>query len=198
MKRVIIVHGWQSTPQDGWKPWLKQELQAAGFEVSIPIMPQPDRPHPGGWVQKLARTIRMPDSDTYFVGHSLGCIAILRYLEVLESPARVGGAVFVAGFASDLTREGYKDELALFFSQPINWAHVRRHTGRIIAINSDNDPWVAPENLKVFADKLGAETHLMSGMGHFGQSELPEVRDAVLELARLRPSKAGRTSIAPQ
>jgi predicted alpha/beta hydrolase family esterase len=183
MKRVIIVHGWQGAPQEGWKPWLKQELQAAGFEVTIPVMPHPDRPHPGAWVQKLARTIHTPDQDTYLVGHSLGCITILRYLEVLGLPARVGGAVLIAGFASDLSRPGYNGELALFFTRPINWKHIKRHCGRIIAINSDNDPWVTPTNLQVFADKLGAQTRLMTGMEHFGQAKLPEARDAVLELA---------------
>ena len=27
MKRVFIIHGWDGYPEEGWFPWLKEELE---------------------------------------------------------------------------------------------------------------------------------------------------------------------------
>ena len=48
------------------------------------------------WVAEITKIVEAPDKDTYFIGHSIGCQAILRYLEKINSP--VGGALFVAGW----------------------------------------------------------------------------------------------------
>lgn len=50
--------------------------------------------------------VGVPDEQTYFVGHSLGCQAIARYLESLSESIKVGGVVFVAGFFKRLSGLG--------------------------------------------------------------------------------------------
>ncbi len=44
MKRVIIVHGWEASPEGGWRPWLRKELEDRGFEVHVPAMPDTNNP----------------------------------------------------------------------------------------------------------------------------------------------------------
>ncbi|PIP29922.1 hypothetical protein COU12_02115 [Candidatus Jorgensenbacteria bacterium CG10_big_fil_rev_8_21_14_0_10_54_38] len=44
MKRVFIVHGWDGYPEEGWFPWLKRELEARGFEVHVPPLPDAGNP----------------------------------------------------------------------------------------------------------------------------------------------------------
>lgn len=78
MKRVIIVHRWEGGSYDDWRPWLKTELEKRDFEVLIPDMPDTDIPVIEKWVHRLANIVGTPDSDTYFIGHSIGCQTILR------------------------------------------------------------------------------------------------------------------------
>src|SRR3989338_169649 len=98
MKRVFIVHGWGGHPEEGWFPWLKKELEAKGFKVFVPQLPDAENPRIQKWVPKLAETVGVPDEETYFVGHSMGCQTIARYLESLPAEIKIGGAIFVAGF----------------------------------------------------------------------------------------------------
>ena len=114
-KKAFIVHGWEGTPESGWNPWLKNELEKKGFTVIVPPMPDTENPEMGAWLNHLKDVVGEPDKDCYFVGHSLGCITILRYLESLPGDKKIGGAVLVAGFASNL---GY-EELESFFAKPI-------------------------------------------------------------------------------
>lgn len=97
-KRVFIIHGWDGYPEEGWFPWLKKELEAKSFTVFVPQLPKPDEPRIDNWVPELRKVVGNPDEQTYFVGHSMGCQTIARYLETLPEGVKVGGAVFVAGF----------------------------------------------------------------------------------------------------
>ena len=33
MKRAIIIHGWEGKPSDEWLPWVKKQLELAGWRV---------------------------------------------------------------------------------------------------------------------------------------------------------------------
>jgi hypothetical protein len=135
------------------------------------------------WLQHLAKTVRSPDRDCFFIGHSLGCITILRYIEKLKENQEVGGAVLVAGFTDDL---GY-GELKTFFLQLPDWERIKARCTKFTAIHSDNDPYVPLKYGDVFKEKLGAEVIVEHGMRHFsgddGITELPAVLDAVLKMA---------------
>ncbi len=144
-------------------------------------MPEPDFPKQDAWVGRLSETVGAPDKECFFVGHSLGCITILRYLETIES--RVGGAVLVAGFSDNL---GFA-ELDDFFRKPIDWEKIKSNCGKVVAVHSDNDPYVPLEHGEIFREKLGANLVVKPGMKHFsgdeGMTSLPAVLDSVLNIA---------------
>ena len=98
MRRVIIVHRWDGNPKGDWYPWLKKELEKIGFKVIIPAMPNSSEPQIEEWVSHLQKTVGKLDEETLFVGHSIGCQAIMRSLEKLPRHTKVTGCVFVAGF----------------------------------------------------------------------------------------------------
>ena len=171
IKRVFIVHGWDGYPEEGWFPWLKKNLEEKGFEVFVPQLPDAGNPRIEQWVPALAAAVGHPDEQTYLVGHSMGCQAIARYLETLPAGQKVGGAVFVAGFFKRLT--GLEDDPEVretdrhWLEAPLDFQKVKAHLPKSMAIFSDDDPWVPPDNQEDFRDKLGSEIAIEHGQGHF-------------------------------
>lgn len=184
MKRVVIVHGFKGRPETNWKPWLKNELEQAGVTVSVPEMPNTENPIANDWVRKLSEVVGEADSETYFVGHSLGCITILRYLEFIPKDVKIGGCVFVAGFTGRF--EKYWGGHDSFFDYELDWAKIKSHCDNFIAIQSSDDENVEVNQLTNFERKLGATAVRVEGMGHFGSAdgvfEVPLVFDQLKQL----------------
>ncbi|MFH1210339.1 MAG: alpha/beta hydrolase [archaeon] len=188
VKRVFIVHAWEAHPEDEWYPWLKKELEKKGFYVEVPEMPNTDEPEINAWISFLREKVGNPDSETFFVGHSIGCQAILRYLESLPSDAKVGGAVFVAGWFHLTNLESEAEETAKpWLETKIDFAKVKKHTKNFVAIHSDNDFWVPLGDAKIFEEKLKAKIVIKHKMGHFrvkdGVGKLPEALNGLLMMA---------------
>src|SRR3989344_4225379 len=109
MKRVYIIHGWGGSPREKTNEWLKRELQKRGYEVIVPEMPDTDEPKIKNWVEKIRKVVGNPDKNAYFIGHSVGCQGILRYLETLDLKTQIGGAVLIAPWIK-LDEETIKEE----------------------------------------------------------------------------------------
>ena len=95
-KRAVIVHRWDGTPEADWYPWLRRELKNKGFAVDAPEMPDTAHPRIEKWVPFLKKAAKNADINTFFIGHSVGCQTILRFLEKFSG--KIGGAVFVGGW----------------------------------------------------------------------------------------------------
>ncbi|MAF81164.1 hypothetical protein CL628_04090 [bacterium] len=182
-QRAIIVHCWEGTPEYCWYPWVKQQLETAGFTVDVPAFPHTEAPTQADWVPFLSQSVGRPDKDLVLIGHSVGVITILRYLETLTTDQAIGAAVFVAGFTDDL---GYT-ELANYFTTPLQYPTYREHCDRFVGIFSDDDPHVPVAQADIFREKLNAEIIVKEKMGHFSGPvddesscrQLPEVVLAV-------------------
>ncbi len=190
MKRVFIIHGWSGYPEEGWFPWLKAELEKKGFSVLIPSMPDPDEPKIETWIPFFKNIVSTPDRETYFVGHSIGCQAIIRYLETLPEGSKIGGAVFVAGWYDlrNLKTEEEKRIAGPWVNSPRDDEKIHKIINCSVAIFSDNDPFVMPENQASWRDKIGAKIIIEHGRGHFsgddGITELPSALEALIEISK--------------
>lgn len=184
--RVIVVHGLRSHPRDCWFPWLKHELEKRGFAVRVPRMPNPAAPEVKKWVAMITQVIGTPDGRTILVGHSLGVIALLRYLETLQRGAGVAGLISVAGRVIGKPYKRYG--VSSFFQSPIRWNILKRRAQKFIGIYSIDDPLVSTENGRILEHKLGAKLILERNKGHFSRADkvfkLPVVLRAVLSLRR--------------
>lgn len=193
MKRIVIVHGWASNPMDCWFPWLRRELRKRGFDVVVPLMPSPLTPRIKPWVERLRRVAGTPNRDTIFVGHSIGCQTILRYLATLPPETRIGGVVCVAGwFKLQNLETAAERRIARPWtatSGRINTKKIRRIAPKVVGIFSDNDPWVSLDNAREFKRRLGARIVVEHGKGHCtlvedGVRRLPSALREVLALTR--------------
>lgn len=158
------------------------------FEVKVPAFPNSARPTQDEWVPYLAAEIGKSDEDLYLIGHSIGCITILRYLETLSPADRVGGVIFVAGFTDYISYE----ELKSFFQTPIDFGKIKtRPKNGFVAIHSTDDPYVDLKYGEIFKKELGAEVIIVRNKGHFSGpideekscTELAEVVESVEKMA---------------
>lgn len=184
MKRAFLIHGWGGYPEEGWRPWLKRKLEAEDFKAIVPAMPDTDKPKMLAWLDHLTQVVGLPDQDCYFVGHSLGCIAVLRYLETLNENQKVGGAVLVAGFSDDLG----EPELASFFAKPIDWEKIKAVCTKFVIIHSTDDHAVPVRYADILKEKLNAEVIIEEGKKHYsgddGITQLPAALESILKLSK--------------
>lgn len=178
-KRIFIIHRWDGKPKSDWYPWLKRELETKGLEVFIPEMPNTEEPKIKEWIDHLSNILKNPDDNTYFIGHSIGCQTIMRYLAT-QNNVRVGGALFIAGwfYLDNLENEAVKEIARPWLDEPINLAMVRSSLKNLTVVLSENDPYNrVKENGEKFAKELNAKIVVLQSKGHFteddGITELP-------------------------
>ncbi len=191
MKRVIIVHRWDGNPKGDWYPWLKKELEKIGFEVIVPGMPNSSEPKIEKWVSHLKKIVGKLDEETYFVGHSIGCQTILRYLEQENFKGKIHGVVFVAGWfkLDNLENEEVKKIAKLWLETSIDFNKVKQRISKLTVFLSTNDPYnCLKENESAFKEKLGAKVIIKKNKGHFtaddGINALPSVVDSIKEMSK--------------
>ena len=180
MKRIYLIHGWGgSDSSEGWFGWLKKEISKKGFEVICFNMPNTFTPRIEEWVGYLEKNIPLNkiDEETYFIGHSVGCQTIIRFLEKLHKTKRVGGCVFVAGWFDLINLEPEEVKIAHpWINSEIHFERVLEHCNKFLALFSTNDPYVHLDEAEKFKDKLGAKIIIKKNLGHFNDVEkIPEI-----------------------
>lgn len=187
MARIVIVHRWQGKPEADWYPWLQKQLESKGHQVLVPAMPDPEHPNIYSWLAQLAKSVGRVDEKTFFVGHSIGCQTVLRYLAHSPNQGVAGGVVLVAPWEK-LKPESYEDpeDYAVarpWLEMPIPWELARTHAKHFFCLFSDHDPYVALDEEKTFKQKLGAETLVEKGKGHYTQYD--GVKELLIVLEKL-------------
>lgn len=179
MKRAIIIHCWGGNSNYAWYQWAKIELEKRGYFVTVPDMPDTDPPKSATWLPYLQEIIGEPDDELLLIGHSIGTVTIMRYLETLEGK-RVGKVILVAGFTDQL---GFK-ELENFFDTRLDFSKIKpKSKNGFVAIQSDNDPFVSQQYGERIKDELGAKLVIKHNASHMSGAvdgeeactELPEV-----------------------
>ena len=183
-KKVIFVQGFGDYTSGVWPNWLGQELTKAGFDFYYLNMPGVMCPEVHEWVDFLKEQKFRVNKDTYFVGHSLGCITLARYLETLPARSVAGGCIMVAGFCS-LPKVPL---LVNFCDLPLDFSKVKKHAREFVMVVSDNDHLIPRASSDELAEKLKTRIIEESGKGHFmaDVKELPSVLNCILEMNQMR------------
>jgi uncharacterized protein len=191
MKRLFIVHGWGGKPTEPMLVWLKAQAEAAGFEVQVPEMPLSDTPNITNWVNYLKDIVGYIDEQTYFIGHSIGTQAILRYLQDPDG-VELGGAVLIAPWMTltGLETDSERDIARPWIENPIDFAKVRKTVKspeKFVTIFSDNDADVPfAENQALFEKNLKPAVIVEHGKGHFTEEDgVVSLQSAFDELVKL-------------
>ena len=181
-KRLFIIHGWNFDPKMHWYPWIKKEFEKKGFKVEVPVMPNTSKPEINAWVSHLKKIVGELNEDTYFIGHSIGCQTIMRFLEKENYTGKIGKVIFVAGWfkLGNLEDEEVKEIANPWINTPINFNKVKEKISNLTVFLSSNEPYnYIEENKMTFEEKLKAKVIILDNKGHFteedGVNKLPEV-----------------------
>lgn len=178
-KQVYIVHGFGANSDKHWFKWLKTELEKdKNISVKLLNMPNSKNPNLQEWLNTLAKEASKIDENTYFVGHSLGCISILRYLDSKNLKSKVGGVFLVSGFYESLE---ILPQLDSFTKPPLDFARLDSKINSKFVFSARDDEIVPTTLSQNLAVKLKAIFIQIPTGKHFmdreGVKEMPLLRD---------------------
>ena len=187
-EKVLIVHRYSGNPKSDWYPWLKRMLEARDFKVEIARLPSPDKHTMDECVNSLEVSV-LDVENTFFVGHGIGCQAIMRYLE-RETLGSAKGMLLVAPFLhlreSALNTPQGKRVSAEWLSKPINLDAVKSNAGTVRILAAKEDPYIPEGDAKELASKLGATVTTMPIRTHFtAEDGYAELHAALNEFMKL-------------
>lgn len=171
MKNAIIFHGTGGTDKSFWFPYVKKYLEAKGYSVSIPLLPDTDNPDIKNWLPVALN--EKYTKETVLIGHSAGCPLQLSVLENIK--IKIKQAIMVSGYAR---RKGaasnFEEELIL--QSKYNWKKIAENVDDLILINSDNDPWGCTDvEGRHILDNIGkGKLIVMKGEGHMGSDKFKQ------------------------
>lgn len=181
--QIYIVHGYTASSEQNWFPWLKTQLANNNINATTFDMPNSNAPDVKEWDEWLDKNIEHYNENTFFVGHSLGCIALLRYLDRHADSQKIGGFVLVSGFLNPVST---LPELDSFVSQEINLSKIIRNTVHRCTIASLNDTIVAYEHTLNLSKQLETKLVTIENGGHFldrdGFVSFPAVYDEICKM----------------
>lgn len=185
-KTVYIVHGFTASSRSNWFPWLKERLEDEAVGVVIPDMPGTTDPHLKPWLDMLHACAAQVDASTVFVGHSLGCVAILRY--ILERDIIIRGVVLVSGFIGINPMQEQREGLSEFVKSPLNVSQLKKLIPERVVITAKDDDIVPVGATYHLAQQLDARLVELDKGGHFidrdGYTQHPHVLEQILRIIK--------------
>lgn len=148
--------------------------------MHVPAMPDASHPRIETWVSFLTKVVGKVNAETFFVGHSVGCQTILRFLQSVEPQLKIGGLVLVAPWIhlTNLSDVEIK-VIEPWLTSSLDWNKITNHLQNVIAIFSDNDPWIPLTDGDIFKEKLNSKIIIKKKQGHFsgsdGIKQIPEI-----------------------
>ncbi len=184
--KVFLIHGFEGSPNGGWRPWLMGKLALEDIYACALPMPTPDTPKKEEWIEKITQVVGMPSGNVFLVGHSLGVPAILQYLNTLPEGSKIGGVVLVSGpMHAD---PGMYPTLVHFFTPVFNFDHIKKVCSRFTIVHGDNDRAVPYSDAQEFSSALSCELITIPNGGHLNGSsgwlELPAAFDVLMRFIK--------------
>lgn len=176
--RIILVHGYKSSPTMNFFPWLEKELRSRGFDVVVPTLPNAEAPDRDEWTKALVDVAAPLTNDTIIVGHSLGGAAALRMLEAAEARSTPHAMVMIAT-PWMITDEKFRG----FFFSELDFEVLMWRAAKFVVIHAQNDPIIPVDHAKKYAATFHAKLIAPETGEHFQGSEYPVLLEEILNIA---------------
>jgi predicted alpha/beta hydrolase family esterase len=168
--RATLIHGLNATPQSNFHPWLKSELEKLGYDVCVPELPlKPGEGiEAGPLLELMHEKIGMLTNEDIVLGHSLGGVLALRYLEYVELKSTPRAFIIVGA----PWRVNSPDLQSLFMTN-LDFDVVPWKASEFVVVHSKDDNVVPFDHAEKWANVLKAKLIARENDGHFTDSEYP-------------------------
>ncbi len=176
----VIIHGFGSDSTQGFKPWLKKELEEAGHSVFLPNLPNTNNPSVDEQVDYILKNTQL-NEDTILIGHSLGGTVLLKLLEKISTP--VAKAVIVDAPIAPRYSDGDRPDVNKSCDWNFDFAKIKKNSREFVVLGDKNFSVIPENQLRELGQLVGSPTRLVQPEGaHFsrGSTREPEVLQAAL------------------
>jgi predicted alpha/beta hydrolase family esterase/8-oxo-dGTP pyrophosphatase MutT (NUDIX family) len=186
-QKVLLVHGFEGNSQAVWFPWMKSELEARGFEVIVPELPDSAHPQIDTWIDTLSPILENFTEEDIVVGQSLGSKAIIHAIDKVGK--KVKHVYLVASAIGEIKEREWaifaknyptSDILSLkkFWHAKADFSRVSELSDGVSVLISDDDPIVPLQTHDNLPKEWGFK--VWSGFRHFGAKIIPELLEEIL------------------
>jgi predicted alpha/beta hydrolase family esterase len=177
MKKVVILHGTHGNPESSWFPWLKAKLEAVGYEVWVPQLPDCDKPNRDTYADFLFGS-GWDFTDNIVIGHSSGAVEVLNLLMDNRMP-HIKLGVMLGAWSGGMPN-GYTDTSTfahLFPRHGFKFRRIRAKADKLAFLHGNDDPYCPLEQAVTLATKLKAPIMIVPNGHHLGAqfTELPQL-----------------------
>lgn len=199
--QYLIMHGSYGSPDENWFRWLEKELKNRGHQVILEQFPvddwnEIDKIGPDkianyqpieslkSWEDYFIPNIlpQLQSIPTRFIGHSIAPIFMLHMLQKYDFV--LDQAIFVAPFFNipDAPKVWqFYPVNKTFYNYVFDFEKIKSKIRESHVVYGDNDPYVPASELPLFAEKIGAQIHVVPGGEHCGSifKEFPLLIDII-------------------
>jgi len=174
--RFVLLHGYKSSPNKHFFPWLQKELEGRGYSVEVPELPHPDSPTIEEQVQYVLDTCHI-DEHTVLVGHSLGGVVALRVIERLQHSIKK-----LVTIATPIEPTKKDRPYVASFPERFDFDYIRNKTNSIQIIKDETDTVVPSQHCDRLAQATGGTLYSFTAQGcHFTSSQEPALVNVLSE-----------------
>lgn len=178
--RIILIHGFNADPAMNFHPWLRDELQMAGFQVIAPTLPlsskeELDMP---AILEVMKREVGYLKNDDIILGHSLGGLLVLQYLEAVEMTETPRAVILVAA-----PWKVSRPELRRLFVDDLDAEVLMWKAREFVVIHSKDDALVPVEHGRKLAEQLRAKFVETASDGHYMYAQYPVLLETIKQIA---------------
>ncbi len=178
--RVILVHGFNSSPTSNFHPWLADQLRDRGFEVVVPTLSltTTDELNLPLIIEEMKSQVGYLKNDDILLGHSLGAFIIMQYLEAVEMTETPRAIIMVAA-----PWKVSKPEIRRLFLMDLDAEVLMWKAREYVIVHSKDDPLVPFEHGKRLAETLKARLVETDADGHYLNASYPVLVETIVEIA---------------
>ncbi len=166
INKGYIFHGYHSGPDANWFPWLEKQAKAKlGINLTRLSLPNPNDPNVKEW-DAYADQHAPAEDNLVIIGHSLGVIAALRYIN--QHDIKHARVILVSGFDEHLP---LYPELDLWIEDPIKYADLNKKVDKATVFTAVDDLIVPYPYALAVARHLQSKAILYPKGGHLNKED---------------------------